>query len=248
MLLILYGEDGCTLTLTLHQCHFYLALSFSTKSRLQVSHPKIGEPAAHDGLVVIVYAVPLDPLSSGYSTLTKESLTIQENLHHKLYPLETRRTVSNQARELLKATEIDAMAPQRSVHPLNERAVRFKKSLSEMTGLTQFGFHLVTLQPGHESTEYHRHLYEEECIYILSGKGEAMIDDQVHEVGPGDFMGFARGGAAHTLSNTGDLPLVLIVAGQRLEQDVCDYPRKGKRLYAAGTNKVFVDLPKESED
>lgn len=156
--------------------------------------------------------------------------------------------MSNQARELLKATEIDAMEPQRSVHPLNERAVRLKRSLSEMTGLSQFGFHLVTLQPGYESTEYHRHLYEEECIYILSGKGEAIIGDQVHEVGAGDFMGFARGGAAHTLSNTGHIPLVLIVAGQRLEHDVCDYPRKGKRLYAAGANKVIVDLAKESED
>lgn len=164
------------------------------------------------------------------------------------YPLETRRIVSNQARALLKATEIDAMEPQCSIHPLNERAVRLKRSLGDMTGLTQFGFHLITLQPGHESTEYHRHLYEEECVYILSGNGEAIIDDQVHEVGPGDFMGFTRGGAAHTLLNTGHAPLVLIVAGQRLEQDVCDYPHKGKRLYAAGTHKVFVDLAKESDD
>ena len=156
--------------------------------------------------------------------------------------------MSNQARELLKATEIDAMEPQRSVHPLNERAVRLKRSLSEMTGLTQLGFHLITIQSGHESTEYHRHLYEEECVYILSGTGEAMIDNQVHEVGPGDFMGFARGGVTHTLSNTGHIPLVLIVAGQRLEQDVCDYPHKGKRLYVAGTNKVFVDLANESKD
>jgi uncharacterized cupin superfamily protein len=50
------------------------------------------------------------------------------------------------------------------------------------------------------------------------------------------------------LSNTGRIPLVLIVAGQRLEQDVCDYPHKGKRLYAAGDNKVFVDLADESKD
>jgi uncharacterized cupin superfamily protein len=177
----------------------------------------------------------------------KRSLTIQADFHHKRYPLETRGTVSNPARELLKAIEIDAMEPQRSVHPLNERAVRLKRSLGDLTGLTQLGFHLITVQPGHESTEYHSHLYAEECVYILSGTGEAIIDDQTHEVGPGDFMGFARGGAAHTLLNTGHAPLVLIVAGQRLEQDVCDYPHKGKRLYAAGTNKIFVDLAKESE-
>lgn len=127
------------------------------------------------------------------------------------------------------------------------RAVRLKRSLGDLTGLTQFGFHLITVQPGHESTEYHRHLYAEEYVYILSGTSEAIIDDESREVGPGDFMGFARGGAAHTLLNTGHAPLVLIVAGQRLEQDVCDYPHKGKRMYAAGTNKIFVDLAKESE-
>jgi len=162
-------------------------------------------------------------------------------LSPKAIPVKSEAKVSKQPRALLKATEIDAMEPQRSVHSLNERAVRLKRSLSEMTGLSQFGFHLITLQPGRESTEYHRHLYEEECIYILSGNGEATIDDQAHEVGPGDFMGFARGGAAHTLSNTGHVPLILIVAGQRLEHDVCD-------LYVAGTNEVMVDLSKEDAD
>ncbi|MGF6902393.1 cupin domain-containing protein [Paraburkholderia sp. GAS348] len=150
--------------------------------------------------------------------------------------------MSKKPRGLLKSADIDAMAPQRSVHSLNERAIRFKNSLGDITGITQFGFHLVTLMPGHESTEYHRHLYEEECIYILSGIGEATIDDEVYEVASGDFMGFAREGAAHTLTNTGDNPLVFIVAGQRLEQDVCDYPRKGKRLYVSGRNKVLIDL------
>jgi uncharacterized cupin superfamily protein len=156
--------------------------------------------------------------------------------------------MSKHPRELLKAADIETMAPQRSVHSLNERAVRFKKSLGDVTGITQFGFHLVTLMPGHDSTEYHRHLYEEECVYILSGFGEATIDGQVYEIAPGDFMGFAREGAAHTLSNTGDIPLVLIVAGQRLEHDVCDYPRKRKRLYVAGPNEVLVDFGHEGTE
>jgi hypothetical protein len=64
-------------------------------------------------------------------------------------------------RELLTAADIVAMEPARSVHPLNENAVRLKRSLGDATGLTQLGFHLMTLMPGHESTEYHRHLYAE---------------------------------------------------------------------------------------
>lgn len=41
--------------------------------------------------------------------------------------------------------------------------------------------------------------------------------------------------------NTGDAPLVYIVAGDRMEHDLCDYPKQGKRLHKAGVNKVFVD-------
>jgi uncharacterized cupin superfamily protein len=87
------------------------------------------------------------------------------------------------------------MEPARSVHPLNENAVRLKRSLGDATGLTQLGFHLMTLMPGHESTEYHRHLYAEVRLHS-SGIGTAAVDDRTYPIGPGDFMGFPRGGVA----------------------------------------------------
>ncbi|KVK80751.1 MULTISPECIES: cupin domain-containing protein [Burkholderia] len=144
--------------------------------------------------------------------------------------------------ELLKAADIEAMDVVRSVHTLNENAVRLKKPLSDKTGITQFGFLIITIMPGHESSEYHRHLYEEECVYILSGYGEATIGERTFPVGPGDFLGFAQRGPAHVLKNSGDVPLVFIAAGQRLEQDVCDYPRLGKRLFVAGEVEGYVEL------
>jgi len=145
-------------------------------------------------------------------------------------------------RELVKAADIDEMDATRSVHSLNPNAIRLKKSVGDITGLTQLGAHIITLMPGHESSEYHRHLYEEECLYLLSGQGEAQIGEEVHAIGPGDFLGFARGGPAHVIVNTGSEPLVFLVVGQRLEQDVCDYPRKGVRLYIAGENEAYVKL------
>ncbi|MDR8728514.1 cupin domain-containing protein [Burkholderia pseudomultivorans] len=151
--------------------------------------------------------------------------------------------MSTQPRELLKAADIAKLEPDRAVHPLNANAVRLRKPLGDLTGLTQLGFHLITLMPGHESAEYHRHLYEEECVYVLSGTGTVTIGERSHAVGPGDFLGFARRGDAHTLQNTGDVPLELIVVGQRLEHDVCEYPRSGKRLYVAGKLEAYVDLP-----
>lgn len=145
-------------------------------------------------------------------------------------------------RELLTAAAIGAMAGQHKVHALNPNAVRTSKSLGDATGLTQIGVHLVTVLPGHDSTEYHRHVYEEEFIYVLSGRGTAVIDGQMHAVAAGDFMGFPRDGVAHGLSNTGTEPLVCLVGGQRLEQDVCDYPHQNKRLYINGTQEDLVDV------
>lgn len=145
-------------------------------------------------------------------------------------------------RELLKAADIEAMEGQSKAHLLNPNAVRVAKSLGAATGLTQLGFHLMTVMPGQESTEYHRHLYEEQCFYILSGRGEVVIDEQRHALEPGDFAGFPRRGAAHTMVNTGDQPLVFLTARTLLEQDVCDYPRQQKRLYMTGSEEAVVEF------
>jgi uncharacterized cupin superfamily protein len=148
----------------------------------------------------------------------------------------------NQPGELLKAADIEAMSAKRSVHTLNPNAIRLRKPVGDVVGLTQLGAHLITIMPGHESSEYHRHLYEEECVYILSGDGEAVIDDQRYGIGAGDFLGFPRRGPAHVIVNTSNEPLVFLVVGQRLEQDVCEYPHKKVRLYTAGDIEAYTEL------
>lgn len=145
-------------------------------------------------------------------------------------------------KELLKAADIETMSVTRAVHTLNPNAIRLRKSVGDATGLTQLGAHIITLMPGHDSSEYHRHLYEEECLYILSGHGEALIDEQVCGIAAGDFLGFPRRGAAHVITNAGSEPLVFLVVGQRLEHDVCDYPHKGVRLYTAGKDEAYTKL------
>ncbi len=131
----------------------------------------------------------------------------------------------------VSAAEIQAFDGISKTHFLNNDAKRINKSLSDLTGLTQIGFHLVEVQPGDESTEMHRHHHEEECVYILSGTAQAFIDEEVLDVGPGDFIGYRAGGAAHKLRNSGSEVLRCIVVGQRLDHDVVDYPLKNKRLF-----------------
>jgi uncharacterized cupin superfamily protein len=144
--------------------------------------------------------------------------------------------------EVLTAAAIEAMPGHRKVHDLNPHAVRVGKFLAGECGLRNLGFDLMTVMPGDEASEFHRHLYEEECYYILHGTGVVRIDDQRHRVGPGDFLGFRADGAAHALCNDGTEPLVFLMARTKLEQDVCDYPDRGKRLYMNGAQEAFVSL------
>ena len=142
---------------------------------------------------------------------------------------------------LLKAADINAMPGDKRIHFLNPNAVRLNKSLGDAVGLTRIGVHIITVQPGRDSTETHKHYYEEECVYVLSGKGTAIIDGERYAMAAGDFLGLPAGRAAHNIVNDGDEELVCLVMGQRLEVDVADYPEKGKRIYRYGERWDLVD-------
>jgi uncharacterized cupin superfamily protein len=132
---------------------------------------------------------------------------------------------------LLTAADIEQIAGERKIHFLNPNAVRINKSLGDAVGLNHIGVHIIHVEPGRETTEYHIHHYEEECVYVLSGSATAIIGDNCYKIGPGDFIGLPRNTVAHNIINDGDETLVCLVMGQRLAQDVSDYPNQGKRLY-----------------
>lgn len=142
----------------------------------------------------------------------------------------------------LSAKDIEQLEGQHKTHFLNDRAVRINKSLGDAVGMQNLGVHIITVAPGHYSTEYHAHHYEEECVYVLSGSGQATIGEETVALSPGDFMGFSANGIAHDMFNNGDEPLVCLVVGQRLIQDVGDYPRLGKRLYRNSGEWNLVDM------
>lgn len=143
---------------------------------------------------------------------------------------------------ILKSSDIESMSGELKTHFLNARAVRVNKSLGDQTGLENLGFHIIEVEPGFESTEYHVHHYEEECVYILAGSATVTIDERHYPVGAGDFIAYPAGGHAHTMVNTGTQTLRCIVVGQRLAHDVSDYPRLGKRIFRnAGLTADLVD-------
>lgn len=133
--------------------------------------------------------------------------------------------------------EIEASQGIERGHFLNENARKTRKSLGDLTGLHGIGFHIIEVQPGRQSTELHAHYHEEECVYILEGEAQATIGEVTSTVRAGDFIGYRAGGEPHKLQNTGDQVLKYIVVGQRLEHDVIDYPRLGKRFFVNEKSK-----------
>jgi uncharacterized cupin superfamily protein len=141
----------------------------------------------------------------------------------------------------LSAATIASMEGVRRVHFINSEAIRTNKSLGDAVGLKNLGIHLISIAPGDKSTEFHVHHYEEEAMYVLSGHGTAVIGETTQKIGPGDFIGFPINGVAHETINDRAEPLVCLVVGQRLQQEVTDYPRKGKRLYRSSGERNLVD-------
>jgi uncharacterized cupin superfamily protein len=143
----------------------------------------------------------------------------------------------------LTAAELTALPVTDSVHPVNLEARRRISSPGDVTGLTTLGVNIFEIAQGDKSTEYHVHACEDEAVYVLSGTGTARTGDATHAIDVGDFVGYPKGGPAHEIRNTGDVPLRLLVIGQRLAEDVIDYPDQGKRLYrCGGRSNDMVDV------
>ncbi len=149
--------------------------------------------------------------------------------------------MSEQDVALLTAAAIANMAERENVHQFNDNAVRMTRSLSDALGLTQIGIHLVRVEPGRDSTEFHTHHVDEEFVYVLAGRGIAQIGSTRHEIGPGDFMGFKQHSMPHAMSNPFSEDLVYLMGGSRSAIDVCDYPNINRRMYRVDGNREYVD-------
>ena len=142
---------------------------------------------------------------------------------------------------LLKAQDIAAMTPTRRQHQFNENAVRLTRALSDAAGMQRIGVHLVRLEPGRESTQFHCHDADEEFLFVLEGRGIAELGDREVEVGAGDFMGFPAPSEPHSLRNPFDEDLVYLMGGERNANDVVHYPRIGRILVKSDGRRMWAD-------
>ena len=160
-------------------------------------------------------------------------------------------TTSQNAKHLVRRTDLEATQETRTQHQFNDAAVRFSHTLGAQTGLERIGVHLVRIEPGHDSTTHHFHDADEEFIYIISGTGKARIGDETFTIAAGDFMGFPAPSPAHSMHNpsTNDTDLVYLMGGERWASDVVHYPdlersmikSHGRRYWASWDE--FEELP-----
>jgi uncharacterized cupin superfamily protein len=137
---------------------------------------------------------------------------------------------------LWKAEEIPPQA-RAFTQKLNPNSLFRAAALSRLAGMERAHVSLVRLPPGKDSFAYHAHLFEEEWIYVLSGRALAEIDGQTHEVGAGDFMGFSTPQVPHLLRNTFEEECVYLMGGEDKPLDVLTYPELGKRYLLMATEK-----------
>jgi uncharacterized cupin superfamily protein len=118
-------------------------------------------------------------------------------------------------RDLLVTAADRARLPERPFrHPLNPAAEIHAVELGRKTGLRRIGVSVSRVAPGHASYAAHVHHGEEECLFVLSGRGVAEVGPEALEIGPGDFVGFPPATHAHLVRNTGLDDLVYLNVGE----------------------------------
>ena len=100
--------------------------------------------------------------------------------------------------------------------------------ISQATGLERQVVSLARLPPGNESFLPHAHTFQEEFVFILEGNGKAILGDEEHPVGPGDFVGYPCDGVPHQLRNDGDTDLVYLMGGERTPFEIAKFPSVDK--------------------
>ncbi len=141
----------------------------------------------------------------------------------------------------LAAADIAAMPERAHRHQFNDNAVRMTRTLGVPAGLSRLGVHLIRLEPGRDSTQFHYHDADEEFVYILSGTGTAFIGELRVAVQPGDFMGFPSPSPGHGLHNDGDSDLVYLVGGESNPADLVHYPWIRRTMIKSHGRRTWVD-------
>lgn len=118
----------------------------------------------------------------------------------------------------------------------------FKHPIVPKGGARQCAVSVYEIPPGKSAYPYHSHTMNEECFYILKGKGVVRTPNGGTEVEPGDFLFFpADESGAHKITNPSETEtLVYIDFDTENELDAAFYHDSGKvGIWGRNTSMVF---------
>jgi uncharacterized cupin superfamily protein len=120
----------------------------------------------------------------------------------------------------------DVQEPDDSRYPGSDELHDISSPLGTATGLAEMGIHHAVLPPGRRTSWPHAERDLEEFVYVLEGRPQVWIDGEVHDLEPGDGVGFPKGtGIAHTfLNNTGHDVRLLVIGEKSRPGCGIDYP------------------------
>ncbi len=111
------------------------------------------------------------------------------------------------------------------------------KRLAAHAGAQAIACNWFELVPEKTAFPFHYHAGIEENIFILNGTGTLRIGSKTVEVKPGDYISFPVGpDFAHSLKNTGLMPLQYLVISNKSPVDVVGYPDSKKLAVLATPN------------
>ncbi len=120
--------------------------------------------------------------------------------------------------------------PDEAHYPGSDELLSVGAPLGQATGLEVMGIHHVTVPPGRRTSWPHAERDDEEFVYVLKGTPQVWIDGEVHDLGPGDAVGFPKGtGVAHTFLNNSEEEVHLLVVGEKSRSGKVHYPLHAER-------------------
>ncbi len=133
--------------------------------------------------------------------------------------------MTDKSKPAIDATSVEARTGSSYPAPFDaDCAIRQKRRLGDVFGLTQFGVNLLRLPPGQWSAQRHWHHREDELIYVLEGEVMLVTDAGEQVLRPGMVAGFKAGVAdGHHLVNRSDKDAVVLEVGTRDAREEADY-------------------------
>ncbi len=116
-------------------------------------------------------------------------------------------------------------------YPDSNELLSIGSAFGSKMGLKKLGVHHELLLPGRRTSYPHAESEEEEFVYVIEGNPHVWIDGNLHELKPGDGVGFPAGtGICHTFINNSSEEVRLLVVGEtNKESNRVYYPLNPER-------------------